>query len=58
MGSERVADKIERRFTQTVVRFIERKEHVEHRVLLIASEERAVSTSYKNYESEEIDESN
>jgi hypothetical protein len=58
MGGEGVENKIERRFAQTLVRVVEREEHVEHGVAFIASEKRVVSTSDSDYESEENDESN
>ena len=58
MGGEGVENKIERRFAQTLVRVVEREEHVEHGVAFIASEKRVVSTSDSDYESEKSDESN
>lgn len=58
VGGEGVENKIERRLAQTLVRVVEREEHVEHGVAFIASEKRVVSTSDSDYESEENDESN
>ena len=37
MGGEGVENKIERRFAQTLVRVVEREEHVEHGVAFIAA---------------------
>ena len=55
MGSERVADKIERRFTNCGMFYW--KKGMLNTGLTYRGEEPATSTSYKNYESEEIDES-